>query len=461
MVDAGAIELQGTPYLLDAYRAETLGDLADRIARMREGGRLTPDVLATIRRYFKIKNIYNSNAIEGNLLDIGETRQVVEQGLTLTGKSLKDQAEARNLSHALDYLEDLAGDNEVPITEGDIRQLHSLVLRGIDDDNAGAYRKVEVQISGSSFQPPPPHDVPAQMAEFGAWLSSASVPGEQFAASQGAIRAAAAHAWFVTIHPFVDGNGRVGRLLMNLMLMRYGYPIAIITKDDRERYYEALEHSQSSDLSAFLTLLIESIEESLEQYEAAADQQREQQEWTRSIAARFTLPQRVRAENEYELWNSAMHLAKGYFRQTAQELNRFAQGGSVYFTDFGSIEFEKYYALRTGEPTKRTWFFRIDFRSEATAARYLLFFGRPSQTLKREGCDVTLHVAREEPPGSFFFERLERLNAPNVPDLLEVGYLPSPERFVGRYRGDVVRRDKIEAIGSSFIEDVIKCHFSS
>ena len=105
---------------------------------------------------------------------------------------------------------------------------------------------MEVSISGSDFSPPGPESVPAQMEEFGHWLSRVSVPSDKaFAGPSGLVSAGVAHTWFVTIHPFIDGNGRVGRLLMNLMLMRHGYPIAIITKEDRLRYYDALESSQA------------------------------------------------------------------------------------------------------------------------------------------------------------------------------------------------------------------------
>lgn len=213
---------------------------------MRSHGQLSPQALEKIRKYFRIKNIYHSNAIEGNVLDVGETRQVVEMGLTLTGKPLKDQAEARNLGHALDLLEQLATNPDQPITEREVREIHSLVLAGIDDDNAGSYRTVQVKISGSGFDPPGPESVPAEMEAFGEWLKMSSLPGGGSILS-GLVLAVAAHAWFVTIHPFVDGNGRVGRLLMNLILMRHGYPIAVIAKEDRLRYYDALEDSQTSE----------------------------------------------------------------------------------------------------------------------------------------------------------------------------------------------------------------------
>lgn len=453
------IEIDGTDYVYDHTRLSDLETLAARVRAMRAQGRLSPDVLYRIRKHFRIKNIYHSNAIEGNVLAVGETRQVVEHGLTITGKPLKDQAEARNLSHALDFLEQLAGNTHTPITENDVRQLHALVLHGLSDE-AGAYRSTAVSISGSDHSPPGPESVPAQMEGFGHWLSHLSVPNDNaFASPSGLVAAAVAHTWFVTIHPFIDGNGRVGRLLMNLMLMRHGYPIAIITKEDRLRYYDALESSQATDLTGFVALLAECIEESLEEYEAAAEEQREQTEWAASLAERFTQPERIRAENEYEVWKNAMELLKSYLQQTVGVVDQAAAYGRVSLKDFGNLEFEKYSALRRGESAKRTWFLRVDFRQGDTAARYLFFFGHASYKMSAR-CDVTLHVAREEPPGSFYYERLENIQSPNVPNLVEIGYEVTKERFAVRMRTGQPRTSRIEEFTKRFFEDVVSRHFS-
>ena len=123
------IEIRDTPYVYNESLTARFRSLSDRVRRLRQEGPLSPTVLYRIRKHFKIKHIYHSNAIEGNLLEAGETRQVVELGLTITGKPLRDQAEARNLSDALDFLEDLASNTKIPITENDIRQIHSLVLK--------------------------------------------------------------------------------------------------------------------------------------------------------------------------------------------------------------------------------------------------------------------------------------------------------------------------------------------
>jgi Fic family protein len=454
------IDISGTPYCYDASQRPRLEAIGGRVAEMRKSGRLGNDALKRIRKFFRIKNIYHSNAIEGNILNVGETRQVVEQGLTLTGKPLKDQAEAKNLSEALDFLENLAVDRSVPITEADIRQLHLLVLKNINDDNAGSYRAVDVEIGGSGFKPPGPESVPAEMQEFSEWLTQVTSLEYEFGSVDALLVAAAAHTWFVSIHPFIDGNGRVSRLVLNLVLMRAGYPIAIVTKEDRLRYYDALEESQSSDLSAFIALVLECVEESLEEYEHAAAEQRELDEWARSLASKFTEREEIRAHNEFELWRNAMDLLRSYFRQAAEVLDETAATGKVFFKDFGSLEFEKYLSLREGRAAKKTWFFRVDFRSGDRAARYLFFFGFPSYVLKPE-TDVTLHVARENPPGSFHYDRLEDSTEPNVPDLFEIGYKPDKEVFVKRGHSGRSKQSKIDVLVREFFDEVVSKHFQS
>lgn len=450
--------ISGTPYEIDENQQATIQKLASRVNRMRENGALTPEVLSKLRKYFRIKSIYHSNAIEGNSLNVGETRLVVEQGLTLTGRPLKDQAEAKNLSIALDFLEELAGNPTRPITETDIRQIHALVLAGIDGANAGQYRSVPVEIGGSAFSTTSPESIASEMRTFGDWLQRASVPGDLFSMEDAVEAAGAAHTWFVTIHPFIDGNGRVARLLLNLILMRYRFPIAVISRDDRLRYYDALELSQASDLTALVALLSECLEESLEEYEVAAAEQREAIEWAKSIASKFDNKEKTVAANQYEVWRNAMELLKSLFKQTAELLNSSANLAEIYFKDFGTLEFEKYLALKNHGSAKKTWFFRLDFRSGQRAARYLFFFGAPSQKLKAT-TDVTLFITREEPSGSFYYERLEVLGAPNVPGMFEIGYRAAQEAFVIRGVNNSVRQEKVDSLCRKFVQEVVEKHF--
>lgn len=455
MTTTNEIEVGGTaPFLYDSSLRGEIDELQARVTEMRGVGKLSPDTLRHIRQYFRLKDIYNSNAIEGNALDIGETRQVVELGLTIAGKPLRDQAEAKNLGAALDFLEDLAKSTNDPITLHDVRQIHLLILRGIDDDNAGGFRRQDVVISGSDYKPPSHMDVEHEVSELMQWLGPVSASG-QFDAI---VTAAAAHAWFAQIHPFIDGNGRTARILMNLVLMRAGYPIAIVTREDRSRYIDALEQSQIGDLTPFVKLISECVSETLEQYEDAAAEQQQQNEWAQSLASKYGQSQLVRVRNEYELWRSAMELMLSHYKAVVEQLNDEIPFLGVYIKEFGMLEFEKYAALRERQSAKRTWFFRVDFRGEDRTARYMHTF-RWADGALADHARVSLRLGREETP--YNFEWLDEITRPNVPSLREIAYSPTKETFVSMNAGRHCQERKIEEIARTFFDEVMRCHFQN
>lgn len=210
--------------------------------------------------WFRVELTYTSNAIEGNTLTRRETALVVEKGLTVGGKSLKEHLEANNHAHALDWVRELAEQSNAVPSESELLRLHSLILRGIDDENAGCYRGVTVMISGSSVVFPNPFKVPERMTEFIQWLGATKDlhPVEL---------AAEAHYRLVTIHPFIDGNGRTARLLMNLVLISHGYPPAIISKRERLAYISSLEKAQlGGSLEDYLKIISKAVDRSLNIY---------------------------------------------------------------------------------------------------------------------------------------------------------------------------------------------------
>ena len=237
---------------------EILARLEERKAQLDAARPLPPGVVAKLKEYFDVEWTYHSNAIEGSTLTLAETRLVVLDGLTVSGKSLREHLEAINHKHAIDFVEALARKEE-PITEHSIRQIHALILRTIDDENAGRYRSVRVRITGTTYVPPEAIAVPSLMQELVNWLNSIEAmclyPVE---------RAALAHFRLVHIHPFVDGNGRTARLLMNLILMRGGYPPAVIRMERRPQYYEALALANGEERKPFITLVAEEAERSLD-----------------------------------------------------------------------------------------------------------------------------------------------------------------------------------------------------
>lgn len=220
---------------------------------------LPASVLGRLKEQLVIDWTYNSNAIEGNTLSWRETRLVLEDGLTVGGKSFLEHLEAINHRDAIAYVEGLVQNNE-PLAERHIKEIHALVLREIDQHYAGRYRDIQVRISGSNHLPPDPLLVGEMMEAFSRkWLVESHD-------SHPVVRAAMAHFELVAIHPFVDGNGRTARLIMNLLMMKNGYLPAIILKNDRKKYYDALEKAQIGKTEDFIFLVARAVERSLSLY---------------------------------------------------------------------------------------------------------------------------------------------------------------------------------------------------
>jgi Fic family protein len=197
---------------------------------------LDPAQAEKLQQAFDIEYTYNSNKIEGNTLSLRETDLVVNKGLTIAGKPLREHLEAINHHEAIAFIRDLVARKE-ELTPYNLKHIHALVLHGIDRDNAGVYRQVPVTITGSQHQPPQPFMIDKLMEDMFHFYEAykTTLHPVQLAAEM--------HEKLVTIHPFIDGNGRTARLVMNLLLLRTGYPITVLSGDDAPRadYYRTLE----------------------------------------------------------------------------------------------------------------------------------------------------------------------------------------------------------------------------
>ncbi len=221
---------------------------------------LPRELISNLEEWFRVELTYTSNALEGNTLTRQETLLVVEKGITVGGKTLQEHLEATNHDEALDCIHKIAQKKTKMISLSDLFQIHQTILKGIDDDNAGRYRSMTARLAGSRVVLPNPRKVPDLMDEFMDWLQKSSKihPAKQ---------AAEAHYRLVTIHPFVDGNGRSARLLMNLILIINGYPPAIIRKQDRLVYLNTLEKAQlGGPLEDYHQFIAKCIERSLDIY---------------------------------------------------------------------------------------------------------------------------------------------------------------------------------------------------
>jgi Fic family protein len=278
---------------------------------------MNPAALQNLRHWFRIHHTYHSNAIEGNRLTLPETRAVLEDGITIAGKPLKDHLETVNLAQALDFIEALA-QAATPLGEREVRDIHAIVLRSINVDNAGTYRRSPVRISGTDYVPPPAVAVTERMEEFGRWLAS-SKPEHPL------VVAAIAHAWFETIHPFMNGNGRTGRLLANLLLMRDGYPVTVLRLEERARYYTALDQSHSGELTPMVELTLEVVERSLAEYERVM-QEVEVREPTIEYLAERLATARERSDPEFLVWKYGVEALQSNLAETAERIREQLKG---------------------------------------------------------------------------------------------------------------------------------------
>ena len=232
----------------------------DRLKVWLDGFRpLSPTLVAELKKLYDVRFTYHSNAIEGNTLTQRETELVLKTGITVGGKTLREHLEVIGHRDAIDYIEILTR-SDTAIGEWEIKQIHNLIIRAIAPDEAGRYRQLDVKAAGSEYLYPPHYLLSDLMPEFIQWLKS-----DQIKSLHPLEFAAEAHLRFVSIHPFRDGNGRTGRLLMNLLLLRAGYPIVIVSNQVRAAYIEAIAQAQqdNSGIHPLLDLIVDAARYSL------------------------------------------------------------------------------------------------------------------------------------------------------------------------------------------------------
>lgn len=244
------------------YREEfqsTFNRLYDKMAVLKQSRPLPNIALQKIKEQLSIEWTYNSNAIEGNTLNLRETQMVLQEGITVKGKSLREHFEAKNHEKAINYLFSIVNE-EYELRSIDILSLHSLVLNMIEEDYAGRLRNGGVRITGANFVPPNAHKVSDLLDELIDFVNTNPMQLNDIEL------ATIFHHKLVWIHPFFDGNGRTVRLVMNLLLMRKGFPPAIILKNDRKKYYEALNQANNGNYQKLMLLMSQALERTLNIY---------------------------------------------------------------------------------------------------------------------------------------------------------------------------------------------------
>ena len=224
---------------------------------------LNKEQLANLKRVFDVDLTYNSNAIEGSTLSFSETKLILREGITIGGKKLSEHLEVINHKEALDFIESLSHLNPYDLTLKDILNIHFLVLKGISTKDAGVCRVKPVGVrksDGKIYHFTEPLKIQDELNSFMTWLKNSIDLHPVLLSSE-------VHYKFVSIHPFIDGNGRAARLLMNLILLQSGYPQAVIKVTNRAKYILSIEKAQDSgDIDDFHKIVADAVSESLDAY---------------------------------------------------------------------------------------------------------------------------------------------------------------------------------------------------
>jgi Fic family protein len=241
---------------------ETLKRVEEKKAELDARRPLPEAVAAQLKTQFDVEWTYHSSGLAGSTLTLHETEVILQQGLTIGGKTLEEHLEALNHKKAIDLVETLARETE-PLNENYLLQIHAVLFNRIDDSEAGHYRRGAARIRGAEYLPPEASAVPGLMNDFFPWLDRTA---QRLSTVE---RAATAHYRFMDIHPFTDANSRMAGLLMNLILLRAGYPPAIIRREDRPAYHTTLDQACAGQTKPFMLLIAEAVERSLDVFLAA------------------------------------------------------------------------------------------------------------------------------------------------------------------------------------------------
>lgn len=343
--------------LLSPDLGQEIKNLQEEITQFRESP-LDKIALEKLREHFRTHHIYHSSGIEGNRLTLQETSLVLKEGIDITGKPLKDSIEVKNLGLAFDFLYELV-QQDVDVTENHLKQLHSLIIGDDPSLSPGDYRNIGVIITGSEHKPPEPFEVPIRMRELFDWIKANKNENPIMVA-------AVAHHEMVKIHPFKDGNGRTARLLLNLILLKNGFPICNIKRSERPDYYNALSLADEGEYEPIIEVVAKNCVVLFSEYTRVRDESNRLKDWAKRIGVRDTQQRLAKHKAEFELWLNKVNQIKLEFKQVVSIIDQNIETYYVSFYEYPLITFEKYRQLKGKGIAPGTNFFSIRFHNNDT-----------------------------------------------------------------------------------------------
>mgnify|MGYP003393751871 CR=1 FL=1 len=438
---------------LNSNLRESLAQFGKQVEAFRAEGPLDPVSIAKLEEHFRASHIYHSAGIEGNRLTLQETFVVLKDGIDISGKPLKDSLEVKDLGEAFDFLKTLAESNQT-IREADIRSLHSIVMHHEPDASPGEYRKIGVIISGAEHRPPEPLEVAARMQTLLEWINTNLSKDPVIAAS-------VAHHELAAIHPFKDGNGRIARLTMNLILMKHGFPICNIRREERPTYYEALSFADVGIYEAIVQLVWSRCTDLFSEYVRIRQETKRMEEWAERWGVKETEVLQRRESREMELWMSRIRQVFLEFQRATELINDRLEHIELSFYDFKTdITFERYQQLLREGQTEFGNAFSITFndRRSRRQERFMFRYFRNFSKFPRPSKIIPLELNYRNENGYTRLSELDWANRIRVREL----YFTNEGEFIVRYY-NIDKSEEADKKGETisevvmwFFDDILK-----
>lgn len=328
---------------------------------------LAPHITEKLQSEILYDRVHASAVIEGNKLSRRETIVVLSSGIVEAG-SRKDQQEVINLADACLYIQECL-DNKISLSVQLIKELHQKILKGIDNGSAGTFRSVDVAITGAKVSPPSHLDVPHLIRKI--------VDLENTVNIHPIHKAAWIHWAFARVHPFIDGNGRVARLIQDYVLLKHRYVPASVQPEDRERhYYESLENADLGVGGDFLEIVAKNVLRTSERYLSIIREERSKTSWVKNIAKAASEKVKKTEHRKFLSIQKSYDSLKYEFESICAELNAELTDMRVGFKDYGSLDFEKYQALKNHGRATKTWLFGLHFIYGEVDQRFVFWFAK-------------------------------------------------------------------------------------
>ena len=334
---------------------QKLKNIDTDVLEFRRGGPLDKVALEKLREHFRTHHIFHSAGIEGNRLTMQETALVLKEGIDISDKPIQDSIEVKNLALAFDFLYELS-EEDVELSENYIRQIHKLIVGDEMSLRPGEYRNIGVIITGSEHKPPEPFEVPIRMMELIEWV-------KENKDTNPIIVSAIAHHEFVKIHPFTDGNGRTARIILNLLLLKKGYPICNIKRTERPAYYQALSAADNGNYEPIIDIVASNCNELFAEYIRVRDESLRFADWAKKIGQKDSQSRLVKAKGEFEIWYNRINQIKLEFKQSVSVLNDNLESYNLTYYEYPAITFEKYQQLKEKGTAAGTNVFSIRFHN--------------------------------------------------------------------------------------------------